>query len=318
MAKCGPAVTLTDAAGAEVFRGDISAVDEWVSARAEAAPPGPDPQEVPPLWSLWVQLFVTEQLAAKRGRGTIQTRVNHLMMFARRRPHLAPLTVTRDDLVHYLGEHNHWSPRTTHSFRSTFRVFFRLLCQLGHREDDPASTLPAVMIPRSLPRPCPDSAVRQAYAEALDDPRLRLALKIAVETGLRPFEIAKVRGSDVEGWQGAYTLRVIGKGGHQRNVPITDELAARLAVGSGYVFANARSGDPISRDRLAKLIAAALPGEWTTYTLRHRFATKAYQQDRDIRAVQEMLGHASPTTTAIYTKVADESMRRAASAALIE
>jgi site-specific recombinase XerD len=64
--------------------------------------------------------------------------------------------------------------------------------------------------------------------------------------------------------------------------------------------------------RLGKLITEALPGDWTAHTLRHRFGTVAYQATGDIRAVQELLGHASPTTTAIYTKVTDGAMRRAA------
>nr|WP_324684669.1 tyrosine-type recombinase/integrase [Mycobacterium sp. 94-17] len=69
---------------------------------------------------------------------------------------------------------------------------------------------------------------------------------------------------------------------------------------------------------LGKLITRALPGPWTTHTLRHRFATMAYQASSDLRAVQELLGHTSPVTTAIYTKVADEAMRRAAIAAVVQ
>lgn len=58
-----------------------------------------------------------------------------------------------------------------------------------------------------------------------------------------------------------------------------------------------------------------LPGRWTAHTLRHRFGTVTYAADHDIRAVQELLGHASVATTQIYTAVPDDAKRRAALAA---
>ncbi len=90
-----------------------------------------------------------------------------------------------------------------------------------------------------------------------------------------------------------------------------------LASDTEYVF-QTYGGGPMTADRLGRLITEALPGEWTTHTLRHRFATLAYQADRDIRAVQELLGHASPVTTSIYTKIPDNAMRTAASAAHLQ
>lgn len=319
LSKQGVVVTVLDTAGTELVSGSIDEVERWAGDRFTGRRPGPrQPHKIPPAWMPWIEVFVAEMHAAKRRAGTAEKRIHHLMMFNRARPHLTPLTVTRDDLVRYLDDNRDWSPRTAHSFRSTFRVFFRLLAELGHRDDDPAATLPAVTIPRSSPRPCPDQAVRRAYALAQDDPRLRLALRIAVETGVRPFELAKLRGEDVEGWAGMHTLRVEGKGGHVRHIPINDDLASAIttAAGSGYLFP-APDGGHITCGHLSKLIAAALPDHWTAYNLRHRFATLSYQENCDLRATQELLGHASPTTTAIYTKVADQAMRRAASAAVL-
>jgi len=54
-----------------------------------------------------------------------------------------------------------------------------------------------------------------------------------------------------------------------------------------------------------------LPGAWTGNTLRHRFATAAYGGTRDLRAVQELLGHTNPTTTARYTQASDAALRDA-------
>lgn len=298
----------------ELFSGPLDEAETWIADRFEGRRPGPPAQHIPDGWRPWIDVFVAEQRAAKRRPGTTQKRIHHLMMFQRRRPDLTPLTVTRSDLIDYLSD-NDWSPRTTHSFRCTFRVFFRLLCELGHRPDNPARTLPAVAIPRSVPRPCPDHVVRAAIAEAVDD-RARLALRIAMETGMRRFEIASMRRDDVVGGLGTFQLHVVGKGGHERLIPIGDNLADEILTWpTGCLFEGTVAGRPMTPAHLGVIVASALPGGWTAHTLRHRFATKAYQATSDLRAVQELLGHASPTTTAIYTKVADRAMRAAAMAA---
>ena len=281
---------------------------------------GPPLSAAPVKWRPLVEMFVTEQNAAKRRPGTTRLRpgttrlrVMCLNTFARAHPGSEPLTVTRNDLVQYLSR-SEWTPQTAHSVRSTFRVFFRPLCDLGHRRDDPARTLPAIKIPRAVPRPRPDHIVQQAYTSVTDQ-RVRLAIRIAVETGMRRGEIARLRPADVVGWPGSYWLQVTGKGGHERTVPASDDLAAEiLGAPTEHVFP-VFGGGPISPDRLGVLMAEALPSEWTAHTLRHRFATRAYQAGRDLRAVQELLGHVSPVTTAIYTKVSDESTRAAAAAA---
>lgn len=313
---------LLDAEGDSVMAGSLDEVEKWMADRTPLTLPGPEPDPIPVLWERWIDLYIAEQKAAKLAPQTIVTRTKHLATFARRHPDLSPLDVTRADLVYYFSGNEEWQPRTVHSVQSTFRLFFRLLNQEGHRRDDPARSLPAVRIPRSLPRPCPDEVLAEAYESVMDN-RSRLALRLAAETGMRRFEVARARRSDVEGSQGDYRIHVIGKGGHERIVPISDELAqSLLASTSEYIFPTSptisRSADgPLSSKHLGKLIDQALPGEWTAHTLRHRFGTEAYRATGDIRAVQELLGHASPTTTAIYTKITDDAMRRAAMSAIL-
>lgn len=311
---------LLDAAGETVLTGTLDEVEAWLAARTPRRAPGPVPDPVPVLWQPWIDLFVAEQKAAKRTPRTIQTRCAHLGTFARRHPDLSPLDVTRTDLIYYFSGNEDWQPRTFHAVQSTFRLFFRLLAQDGHRRDDPARSLPTVRIPRSLPRPCPDEVVTKAV-ESISDPKVRLAVRMAAETGMRRVELTRARPIDVEGSRGDYRIHVLGKGGHERIVPISDELAGQLlAIRTEYVFpTRVRAGwtsanTPMSAKHLGKLITEALPGDWTAHTLRHRFGTVAYQASGDIRAVQELLGHASPTTTAIYTKITDDAMRRAATA----
>ena len=94
-----------------------------------------------------------------------------------------------------------------------------------------------------------------------------------------------------------------------------DYLAALIREsGSGWLFPNGVGGH-LTAGHVGKLIAAALPGDWTAHTLRHRFATRAYRGSHDLRAVQRLLGHESVLSTERYTAVGDDEVRAAAARA---
>jgi len=137
----------------------------------------------------------------------------------------------------------------------------------------------------------------------------RLALRLAGELGMRCAEVAQVHARDLtqsdDGWQ----LLVHGKGAKQRWLPVPDHLAHLLRAHEGYVFPGGDNGH-VSSIWLGKRISALLPEGVTMHALRHRFATKAYNIDRDVFAVQQLLGHASPSTTQRYVLVNDASRRR--------
>lgn len=305
-------ITLTDRDGRPVHSGPLAAVEGWVAARYEPRRPGPAAYDVPRLWRPWIDLLVSELRAARRAPNTISLRVQRLVAFARAYPDSDPLTVTRADLIDYLATNDHWTPEYAHSVRTSLRVFFALLDDLEARPNNPARRLPRIQISRGLPRPCPDGAIRAALDDDADDDRVGLAIRLGAEAGLRRMEIAGLRRDAVEGWTGCYRLRIRGKGGHERIVPIGDDLAARLlAVDTVHIFP--ALGGHITPQHLGKMIAEALPGQWTAHTLRHRYATAAYSASGgNLRVVQELLGHVSPATTAIYTKITDESVRQAA------
>ena len=279
---------------------------------------GPSPWAMPACWQPWIDLFIVEQRSASRRPLTIRQRLKQLAMLARAHPDSGPLTITHQQLADFLAA-QHWAPATTHNFRAGFIVFFRFMHERGHRTDNPAAHLLRVKVPRGQPRPCPDQVIRTALASAAD-PRARLAIRIAAQTGLRRAEIARVRTTDVLGDPGRYVLHVAdGKGGHQRAVPINDNLAALLLSSpTRYVFArDDNHTQPLSADWIGELVSRALPDQWATHSLRHHFATAAYRGTRDLRAVQELLGHTSPVTTAIYTAIDGDSLRAAAMAALV-
>lgn len=138
---------------------------------------------------------------------------------------------------------------------------------------------------------------------------------------MRRSEIAQVAYDDLfktaEGW----VIRVLGKGGHERHVPVPDSLALDImyhqSVHHGkWLFPNPSNPfKHLTPNHLAKLVSREMPRGMTTHSLRHRAGTKAYAVTRDLRAVQEFLGHAHSTTTEIYTHVPAASIRAAMDAA---
>lgn len=137
-------------------------------------------------------------------------------------------------------------------------------------------------------------------------------LKLAGVCGLRRGEIARVRREDITEDLVGWTLRVRGKGGHERLVPLPDDLAREILKQSpGWLFPSPKTSGPLTAAHVGVLVSALLPEGWTCHTLRHRCATVAYADQRDLRAVQELLGHAKPETTALYTEVPLDAIRSA-------
>lgn len=224
-------------------------------------------------------------------------------------------TATTRDLIGFLGAHD-WQPETRKSARNALRSFYRWLVEDERRPDDPSSRLPAVRVPAGVPRPAPTDVLTRALAVATD--RDQLILGLAAFAGLRRSEIAALEWRAVE-WSG---LRVHGKGGRTRTVPILPRLATMLAdererrelggVGTGWRYTvdhlspyvlPSHVGGHLSPDRIGDVLSTALGDQWTGHTLRHRFATLAYSVDRDLLTVQQLLGHSKPETTARYTAI---------------
>ncbi|MFC8531382.1 tyrosine-type recombinase/integrase [Nocardia sp. NPDC057227] len=193
------------------------------------------------------------------------------------------------------------------------------LHELGLRPDNPAAGLPRVRCPFGTPDPIDDPALYTTLGDETKDSRARRCVRIMAETGLRRHEAAKLRREDIRGYPGRYELRVIGKGGVERVIPIGDELADFIRDGqeTGYVFPGRIDGH-LSAQYLGKLVADALPPGRTAHKIRHRYASTAYAATKDLRAVQQLLGHASVRTTQIYTAVPDDAVRAAAMSTRLE
>jgi site-specific recombinase XerD len=218
-------------------------------------------------------------------------------------------TATPEVIIKWL-ENPDWKPATKLSARASLRSYYRWAVEAGRVEIDPtAKTRPIKMPPRSV-----KEAPKEALLEALErvSARDRLAIMLAAYAGLRRAEIANLHADQI----GDRMLTVTGKGSKTRRVPIhplLEEPLREIQLRGGYAFPNV-DGGPITPDAMGRRIARALPGRWSAHSLRHYFAGNVYRASHDIRAVQKLLGHASISTTEIYTHVDDSELERAVGA----
>lgn len=247
-------------------------------------------------WLAWYE-------ASGASRGTISVRRSHLTRLAAQ---VDPVAATTDDLVAFLSSHKHLRPESRKSMIESLRMFYRWALARGLRDDDPTAGLRRVHVPPGVPRPIPEEGLRQALADA--DEEQTLMLLLGAYAGLRRSEIAAVNSADLDG----LTLTVRGKGGRERRVPIHPMLAGRLARINGWAFPSpVRPGRHVHPDYVANRLEQVLPEPYTCHSLRHRFATSVYDATRDLRAVQELLGHSRPETTARYTLITEDRLAAA-------
>jgi site-specific recombinase XerD len=265
----------------------------------------------PPAWESQLEAYRRHLRAEGRPESTIALQMTQLRRFGRENATVAPFDVDLATIVDWLAN-KRWEPATRQSHRSSLRGFYRWAKLGGHLAKNPTSKLPSVKATLYSARPASSSALAAALAGA--DPRERLALRLASELGLRCAEVACVHSNDLSVTPNSagvdeWSLRVHGKGRKNRVLPLTESLAIALrARGEGFAFPGAIAGH-ISPQYLGKLLSALLPAGVTMHMLRHRFATEAYNVDRDVFTVQQLLGHASPATTQVYVQVSDSRMR---------
>ena len=212
---------------------------------------------------------------------------------------------------------------------SAIRTWYRFLLAEGVLAKDPSEKLETPKKWRVLPEVLTAVEVERLIAAVtLDEPlafRDRAMLELAYGAGLRVSEWIGLNVKDV--LLDELVVRVFGKGEKERLVPFGRSAAGAVAVylrelrprlekgaGAGKLFLNAH-GRPLSRmgawTILRKYVdRSGLEKRVTPHTLRHSFATHLLEGGADLRAVQEMLGHADITTTQIYTHVDREHLRQ--------
>lgn len=264
----------------------------------------------PESWLDALAQFRGYQRSLGRPSSSIKLRDYHLRRFARAAG-VAPFDVSLSMLLEHLDPE--WSQNTRRGVRTTLAAFYRWAYLVELTPRNIAERLPGVPFRPGTPRPLSDDALESGIRTA--DARGRLMIRLGASAGLRCCEIAAVATRDLLETPDGWVLLVRGKGDRSRVVPLSDAFAREiLAWGPGYVFPGQVDGH-LSAAYVSKLISRALPDGETAHMLRHRFATRALRAGGNLRVVQELLGHASPATTQIYTAVSGGELRHAALAA---
>ncbi|WP_246336460.1 site-specific tyrosine recombinase XerD [Flexivirga oryzae] len=245
--------------------------------------------------------------------------------------------VTEGDITDFLatlreGDADHQPLAASSAARTMVAVrgFHRFLTLEGDARIDAAAAVSPPKPPRRLPKAIPLDQVERLLAAASvgDTPaslRDRALLELLYGIGARVSEAVSLDVDDLD-FESA-TVRVLGKGGKERVLPLgryaAEALTAYLTrarpalatkgTGTPAIFLNQRGGR-LSRQSAWNIIQAAaaradLPGHLSPHTLRHSFATHLLDGGADVRVVQELLGHASVTTTQIYTMVTVQQLR---------
>ncbi|QRZ61821.1 tyrosine-type recombinase/integrase [Rothia sp. ZJ932] len=253
-------------------------------------------------WEIQISLFTRWLQAAGRTESTIKTRLYWLNVLQHSYPNHDWETLTHEELSIWLSNPN-WQPATRKAALASVRRFYHYLEITGSRLDNPTKLLLSIKTPRYKARPIPDETVAQAIAKATTSAETLMIL-LAAYAGLRRTEIASLHTSNyIDGW-----LKVKGKGGITRVIPVHGSLKPLLELKSnGYYFPGRFKGHR-SSDNVAKTIKKMIGPAYTPHQLRHWFATKAYAATGDIRAVQDLLGHADIVTTQLYIGISEQSL----------
>jgi integrase/recombinase XerD len=220
------------------------------------------------------------------------------------------------------------SASTIHRKSACLRSFYKHLRRDELITDDPTVALSAPRRAKKLPHVLNYAEVQKLLAAPRgDEPtalRDRALLEVMYACGLRASETIGLEVADVELHEGF--LRARGKGSKERLVPLGRQAIAAISaylrggrpklVGERHeakLFVNFRGG-PLTRQGLYKIVqrqarAAGLAGQMSPHTLRHSFATHLLAGGCDLRAVQEMLGHADISTTQMYTHLSGEQLK---------
>ena len=244
-------------------------------------------------------------------------------------------TVARGDIEAYLGQRRGQAAAASVARQlAAIRMLHRFLVEEGGRTDDPTADLDGIRVPAGLPKPLSEAEVTSLLDAVVgNDPvarRDRALLEFLYATGARIGEVCGLSLGDVDVVN--RTARLYGKGSKERLVPV-----GRLAVeamnewlgdsgrrhlepdrwkrrgDSEAVFLN-QHGSRLSRQSAWAVVkhygrlAGVKPEHLSPHVLRHSFATHLLDHGADLRVVQELLGHASVSTTQVYTKVSQERL----------
>lgn len=210
------------------------------------------------------------------------------------------------------------APGSLRNEMSKVRCFCRWMVMCNYARRDPTVRLASPKEPRRLPRSLPTPQTDRVVQHAAADPRLYLVTLLMLQEGLRCVEVSRLQAGDVD--HGRRTIRIVGKGGHQRELPLSEQTWSALAT----YTANHPSTGPLIRSLTAlhkgikpntvSLMVGHLMHEveagGSAHALRHTMARDLIDRGGDIRAVRDALGHTNISTTDRYIGATDPKVLR--------
>ena len=249
-----------------------------------------------------IRLYARALERRKMIPGSTAKRCADLRTFCRTIPG-SVFDVSKEDVELFLDRRN-IGARARYSWISNLHCFYAWAIEDERATFDPTAKISRPTLRRGLPRPANSKELERAIKGAT--PTVKCWILLAALQGLRCQEIGGLRREDVVEAEGL--LRVVfGKGGHERLLPLHPEAYEALCSlpmpKQGWVF-TAPMGGRYNPQYISVNFNRALRElgvNATAHQLRHWFGSNLYAQTHDLRVVQEMLGHISPTTTSIYT-----------------
>jgi integrase/recombinase XerD len=282
-----------------------------------------------------------DYLSVERGlaRNTLEAYRRDLARYARHLSHRGVSDATKADealIAGFVGrlsgseyaEGKRYRPSSVARALAAVRTFHVFLLREGEASANPAEGVVRPKVPKNLPHPLTvgevDAILAAPEEGTLSGIRDRAILETIYGAGLRISELVGLDVDDVDLEEGS--VRVMGKGSKERVVPLGRFAVAAVnsylsrvrpdlaGPRSGAALFLNRRGGRLTRQGAAQVLKAAasragLKKHVTPHTLRHSFATHLLEGGADVRVVQELLGHASLSTTQIYTLVTDQHLR---------
>jgi site-specific recombinase XerD len=282
-------------------------------------------------WDYWLGLYINTHCVARGLRAltlnAYEATLKGFKEYAKEKwPERGPDQLTAVDILHYLEyrrKERHNGAAAINRLSTVLRNFYRAMVAMGHLEprQNPMAHFPKL---KAAPRKLPVALEREEIRRLLDQPgkdtvlgiRDRALLTLLYGTGIRASECAGLIEQDIN-WE-QKTVRVNGKGGHERTVPLNEEVIhvlrqyrlARGAAKADEPFFRSREGGALSRNAIYD--RAGITRRVSPHRLRHSFATHLVQEGVGLVTLRDLLGHKQVTSTQIYIHLTAKDLRHAA------
>ena len=209
--------------------------------------------------------------------------------------------VIANDFLSFVSSMQTYKPKTFHRIISTLSSFYRFLYTQGAVTANPLTGIDRPRIKQQDVKYLKHNQVLRLL-DSIDDPRDKLIVRTIYATGVRVSELCNMNIEDIDFDE--HTIRIRGKGDKMRTVFIDDDTRADILkfIGNrieGPVFVG-QQGKNISSRAIQHIFKNYAPSGITPHKIRHSYASELYKRSKNLRVVQENLGHTSIKTTEIY------------------